>query len=248
MEPQYQALKQVLKTFKREANILEIGSGLGYATYALRRTGYLNSFGCDLSKEAVKKARTIFGDYYISPFDLGENKYDLVFATEVIEHCIDPEDFIKSNLKLLKPGGTLLITTPRSTVPSYEFQNIKNIWISDPPPVHLWCFSLNSLEILGKRVGVKHFEVINTPLRNSIFGKKALATNRKHVISLHKLECDNLKVVNILKIILKSLTEGFWKEDIRCLYAIIINKLKENNSYVFLPKGKNETIAVVFKK
>lgn len=44
-----------------------------------------------------------------------KNYYDGVVASEVIEHVINPELFMKSCIKALKPGGKLFITTPNRT-------------------------------------------------------------------------------------------------------------------------------------
>jgi SAM-dependent methyltransferase len=41
-----------------------------------------------------------------------DNDFDLVFAGEVIEHLYDTDFFVAEIRRVLKPGGTLILTTP----------------------------------------------------------------------------------------------------------------------------------------
>jgi SAM-dependent methyltransferase len=102
------------------ARVLDVGSGLGYLTYALSRRGYL-ARGLDISSSAVDAAKVRFGDL----FDVGSlddhsashpGEYDAVVACELIEHLEDPAAFIATALRLLKPGGRLIVTTPNRTL------------------------------------------------------------------------------------------------------------------------------------
>ncbi|KAG8582290.1 hypothetical protein GDO81_007996 [Engystomops pustulosus] len=51
----------------------------------------------------------------------GMESYDAVVASEVVEHANDLESFIQSCLQVLKPGGSLFITTINKTQLSYLF-------------------------------------------------------------------------------------------------------------------------------
>jgi SAM-dependent methyltransferase len=157
---------------KKSSRILEIGSGLGYLTYSLIRADY-NAKGLDISQTAVNKANETFGDHYIRA-DLSEyadqfpESYDVVILTEVIEHVADPLDFIKNIIKLLKPGGRAIVTTPNK---SFYPSGIN--WASDLPPVHCWWFSEDSIRYIAERLKTeisfidftnyykKHYQIIN---------------------------------------------------------------------------------------
>ena len=43
---------------------------------------------------------------------LNNNKYDVIMAWNVIEHVLDPKDFVKKAYELLKPGGILTSEVP----------------------------------------------------------------------------------------------------------------------------------------
>lgn len=90
------SLKKLVKADKN-MSIFEIGSGLGYLTYALHKEGY-NAKGLDVSEEAVNKAKEYFGDFYLhedlfSYAETHENSIDVIILTEVIEHVEDPLKF-----------------------------------------------------------------------------------------------------------------------------------------------------------
>jgi SAM-dependent methyltransferase len=147
----YWSVKKALEMHvedKKSAKILEIGSGLGYLTYSLIQAGY-NVTGMDVSQTAVDEAAKTFGNHYICKdlFEHSESNpesYDIVILTEVIEHVGKPLDFIAAIIKLLKPGGRAIITTPNKS-----FFPPETIWASDLPPVHCWWLSEGSMKFIA---------------------------------------------------------------------------------------------------
>ncbi len=124
----------------RRLRIVEVGSGLGYLTFAMHRAGY-DACGLELSAVAVDQARARFGDLYRVgdvtdlPADL-EGSADVVVMLELIEHVTDPVAVLGGIRRLLRPGGSALITTPnKSFYPNGAY------WQTENPPVHLWWFS-----------------------------------------------------------------------------------------------------------
>ncbi len=155
-ESAYWAVKKTLEKYfpDKKASILEVGSGLGYLTYALNKEGY-KAIGLDISEDAVAKARVLYGDYYkaYDLFELAEEqneKYDCIIMMEVIEHVNNPIAFIEAGLSLLKPNGKLVITTPnKSATPA------NTIWHSDFPPIHLWFFAEKTIKLIANKLNRK---------------------------------------------------------------------------------------------
>ena len=148
-----EALRPLLTSGGRP-RILEIGSGMGYLTYALSRAG-CDVVGIDHSAEAVAKATATFGPLYrvapaesLSASDLGG--FDAVVSTEVIEHLPDPYGFVRDAAKLLGPGGVLVLTTPNMDLYPRHLA-----WHTDPAPVHLWWFSKTSLRRIAWDCGLQ---------------------------------------------------------------------------------------------
>jgi len=67
----------------------------------------------------------------------------------VIEHIDKPIDFIESIVKLLKPGGYAIITTPNKSIYPSDL-----IWGTELPPVHCWWFSEESMKYLANKYGL----------------------------------------------------------------------------------------------
>jgi SAM-dependent methyltransferase len=133
----------------RARTVLEIGCGLGHLTYALRKAGYEAS-AIDLSAEAVEAARAAFGDFYRagsveSLLSEPLMRFDAIVMVEVVEHLEAPLDVLKGSMRLLNPGGCLILTTPNRTYFGYDAA-----WTTDLPPVHLWWFSEPSLEAVAR--------------------------------------------------------------------------------------------------
>lgn len=148
----YWAARRFLAQHAPVGRVAEVGSGLGYLTHAIRRSGR-DAIGLDLSSEAVDRAIDRFGPWYRT-CDLGEPEADLagafdaVISLEVVEHAIDPVDFVAGAMRLLRPGGQLLVTTP-----DRDGYDPTDRWRTDPPPVHLHWFGRRSMEVIAQRVG-----------------------------------------------------------------------------------------------
>jgi SAM-dependent methyltransferase len=55
-------------------------------------------------------------------FPLSDDIADLVLCTEVLEHTKDPKHVLRELYRILKPGGTIILTTPM-TWPLHEIPN-----------------------------------------------------------------------------------------------------------------------------
>jgi len=144
-ESMYYPVQALLNTQNKESlRILEVGCGRGYLTYSLRKMGH-DAVGIDISQKVIDVARDRFGEYfYASSLEdfAPEEKFDLVIATELIEHVVDPVGLIQACVPLLDIDGQILVTTPnRDAAPKDA------VWRTDLPPVHtVW---------LGKQSFVK---------------------------------------------------------------------------------------------
>lgn len=151
-EESYWAVGNALRERRRKngrVSVLEIGSGLGYFTYALNRDGF-DAVGIDLSQDAVDQASRRFGPHYFrSGQDIvaisGRSRFDVLVMNQLIEHVPDIHRLLEETLAMLADGGEILVTTPnRSAFP-------RSTWDSELPPVHLWWLGETSLRHLAER-------------------------------------------------------------------------------------------------
>lgn len=152
-EDVYWAIRACVEQVGPGARILEVGSGLGYMTYALGKSGY-DVTGMDISKVAVDSATARYGPHY-QEADLADwsiqkaGEFEMVIMAELLEHVPDPIAFLQMAAKLLRPGGRLVITTPnKSCSPPWM------LWETEAPPVHLWWFSETSMQLLAEKLGL----------------------------------------------------------------------------------------------
>jgi len=99
-----------------EARVLDLGTGCGSNLRMLQDLGMRRVIGIDRSQDAAGFAsEKVFapvavGDARKLPF--GRAAFDLVLATDVIEHVEDDVAALKEVLAVLRPGGAVLITVP----------------------------------------------------------------------------------------------------------------------------------------
>jgi len=98
------------------ARVLDIGTSTGTNLRLLRDLGYVNRVGLDMSDDAIRWCaekgfgKVEKGDACNLPFADGE--FDLVLATDIIEHVDDDLRAISEIRRVLAPGGTAIITVP----------------------------------------------------------------------------------------------------------------------------------------
>ena len=98
------------------AAVLDVGTGTGANLRMLRDKGFTNITGVDTSDEAIRFcAQKGFGcvrkgDIAALPFPA--HTFDLVLATDVIEHVDDDAAAVRELARMLKPDGRLLLTAP----------------------------------------------------------------------------------------------------------------------------------------
>lgn len=107
-----EALQSCLKKMSAEANILEIGCGNGFVIEELQKMGFNNVYGIEPSLDAKDnaivrvKSRITTGMFDKNSFD--NNKFDLIFTFQTLDHIPDPNTFIKNVTSKLKKNGFFL--------------------------------------------------------------------------------------------------------------------------------------------
>jgi len=96
--------------------ILDIGCGEG-TLGKLVKGKYREVYGVDISPQALELARnagliTTRVNINDEPLPYSESTFDTVVTLDVIEHVFDPHVFVKEIHRVLKAGGSLVVSTP----------------------------------------------------------------------------------------------------------------------------------------
>ncbi len=110
-------IKKILELLpkKQGLKLLDVGCGEGYFFDHIKDLNYEYS-GMDISNEQVKKAKN--KGLNVIKYDASvqwpqlDKTYDVVFASEIIEHVFDTDFFLHECSRVLKGHGILLLTTP----------------------------------------------------------------------------------------------------------------------------------------
>ncbi|XP_026522379.1 ubiquinone biosynthesis O-methyltransferase, mitochondrial [Notechis scutatus] len=121
----------------------------------------------------------------------GSEKFDIIVASEVVEHVADVEKFIKCFGKVLKPEGSLFITTLNKTQLSYVFGIIvaEKLLGIVPAGTHDWekFISPEELERLLESNGFS-VKVVKGMLYNPLFGSWSWIGNTSINYALHAIK------------------------------------------------------------
>ena len=161
-QPLYRFLAFVLAPFQKMTTpawngggrMLDVGCGNGRFLTTMRSLGWQVQ-GVEFSENGVKACR--MSDLTVHHGDLAsagfpDNNFDLITARHVIEHIPEPHAFMAELVRVLRPGGRLVIETPCSTALGRQWFN--TYWYANDVPRHLFLYSAANLEYLGKSHGL----------------------------------------------------------------------------------------------
>lgn len=147
--------------------VLDIGCGTGYITNIMSHELDSTVIGCDMDINRISFARdnlaqeVIIGDIMHLPFK--DNSFDVVVASEIIEHILSPRIALNEIRRVSKKF--ILITVPNE--PYFRIANVcraKNLKSFGNPPDHINHYNKKSLD----RLLVKYFKMYEIR-KNAVF-------------------------------------------------------------------------------
>ena len=138
----------------QRGRLLDAGCGAGKAMALLVAAGY-QATGLDISLSALEKMRVhssaagAVAGVLDSSLPFADGTFDTVFCCEVIEHLLDVPRSLAEMRRVLRPGGTLFLSTP-------YHGRLKNLALAllgfeqhyDPAGPHIRFFTVKSLSHL----------------------------------------------------------------------------------------------------
>ena len=150
--PEWEMRRALLqRELRARDRVLDLGCGAG-AFSALAAASGASTTGVDVAEAALERARSAYPEleFRLVPFEgplpFDDSSFDLVWASEVIEHVADTAAWLSEVRRVLAAGGRLLITTPSHGRLRLLVHGIERY--SEPQGDHLHLYTLRSLREL----------------------------------------------------------------------------------------------------
>lgn len=140
----------------RPGTLLDVGCGNGEFLARMRDLGWRVE-GLDFDPAAASVASERYGiNVHVGTLEevAGSGKvYDAVTASHVIEHVPNPGGFLADAIRLVAPGGRVVIKTPNAD--SFGHERFGRNWRGLEPPRHLQLFTPRGLQRLIEQLGLR---------------------------------------------------------------------------------------------
>jgi len=161
---------KVVRLVGRHKRVLELGCATGYMSRVLRDHG-CQVVGVELDAAMAARAEAYCDRLIVGDLDrldlaegLGDDRFDVIVAADILEHLKDPWAVLRSLRPYLRPGGYLVASLPPySPLPSVAFPEWGNILavgtceglpISTVGTNYWWMLFFPLLAILALGIGI----------------------------------------------------------------------------------------------
>lgn len=145
--------------YRQNGRLLDVGFGAGALLEAAGRAGW-EAWGVEVSRTACEHVRARGFEVFcgeLAAAGYPENHFDVVTASEVLEHVSDPRAMLRDIARVVRPGGLLWMTTPHGRGVSSRALGVS--WSVVSPPEHLQLFSTRSVRALLAAAGFRKVRV-----------------------------------------------------------------------------------------
>jgi len=157
------ALRVLNGLVPKRGKLLEIGSFCGIFLDRIRTAGW-EVMGLEPDRGVADYSRAKYGLNIVAGVlpnpSLPDNNFDAVVMLHVIEHMPDPSENLREIRRVLKPGGVLVVETPRFDSLMFKILGRRERSLSNCNG-HIYFFSVSSLRRMFEKNG---FEVVKVEL------------------------------------------------------------------------------------
>jgi SAM-dependent methyltransferase len=156
-------------------SLLDVGCGFGFALDFWQRTGRGEAVGLELADYGREGARqlgvTIHAEMLQDCKALAGRRFDVVYASEVIEHVPDPAAFVALLSRWVADDGVLIMTTPASSFIRKENQSA-TLLAALSPGFHGFLLSSEAFEDAARQAGFPDVEVLTMNERQFLWASR----------------------------------------------------------------------------
>jgi 2-polyprenyl-3-methyl-5-hydroxy-6-metoxy-1,4-benzoquinol methylase len=147
--------------------VLDVGCGEAQLTAAIAAAGF-DVVGTDVAEEPLRRARELYAGLDLrrvppaGDWPLQDASFDVVWAGETIEHVTDTAGWLSELRRVLRSGGSLLLSTPahsRLTVLALALSGARFDRHFDPHSDHVRFYSRRTLARLLAGFGFEQVEL-----------------------------------------------------------------------------------------
>lgn len=161
--------------------VLDLGCGGGLTGLTLQQEGKASEvIGVEISQEAARRAmgrmdQVIVGDLEQMEFPFPEDDFDFIILGDVLEHLIDPWQFLSRVKKYLKPTGRIIATMPNVRCWKVVYPLVfRGQWVYEEYGVldksHLRFFTKRTMLSLFRDAGLTVHKIVAMTGKNTISG------------------------------------------------------------------------------
>jgi SAM-dependent methyltransferase len=161
--------------------LLDVGCGGGRFLHRMQRRGW-EVEGIDFDEQATRRVsekygiKTYTGD--LAAAHISAASFDVITMSHTIEHLVDPEATLRECLRILRPGGRVVLVTPNPQ--SNAANRFGGFWRGWEPPRHLHLFPVDALARFAGRAGFEVEEARTSAVGSAIIYRVSAASQRLH--------------------------------------------------------------------
>lgn len=96
-------------------DVLEVGTGMGYGVRVVApASATYTTIDKSVAYVGELPENVIFRQMQVPPIEFGDGSFDYVISFQVIEHIKHDKDFVQEVMRVLRPGGKFIVTTPNA--------------------------------------------------------------------------------------------------------------------------------------
>ena len=210
--------------------LLDIGAGSGWLVEHMNALGW-NAQGLDVDPVAVRNARERglnFQQGNAFQQNYPDATFDAITMCHSIEHVREPVALVAECLRIIKPGGRLVMVTPNTDSLGHRF--FGGSWFPLDSPRHLHLFNRQSMTSMVSKAGASGFRVFSSCRdANGIFvASRAIQRHRRFDVNAPRSAFDKLagRLAQVAEILALLANPWFGEE----IVAIVEKPVAERKS------------------
>lgn len=181
MQRETQQMRFMMLDTATRGRLLDVGCGGGRFLRRMQKRGW-EVEGIDFDEQATRRVsekygiKTYTGD--LAAANIAAASFDVITMSHTIEHLVDPEATLRECLRILRPGGRVVLVTPNPE--SNAARRFGSFWRGWEPPRHLHLFPVETLARFVARAGFSVVEARTSAVGSAITYRVSATSQRKH--------------------------------------------------------------------